>query len=120
LPVRNLADLTSPSYSTSEDKPGQWVCWAFHELRVRPTHCTIRGLWLKSWVIESSLDRVNWTEINRKTDNNNFKNGWARPSFAVSKPAECRFIRLIQTGKNHHRDDHLYMAGFEIFGALLE
>jgi hypothetical protein len=58
--VRNVADLTSDSCFCSENEPGQWVCWDFHEMRVRPAHYTIRTAYLKSWVVESSLDFVNW------------------------------------------------------------
>jgi hypothetical protein len=71
---------------------------------------------------EGSLDFVNWTEIDRKTDNNDFdfKDRNVTASFAVSKSAECRFIRLTQTGKRHCGDDCLYIVAFEFFGTLLE
>jgi hypothetical protein len=70
-------------------------------------------------VIESSLDLVNWTEIDRKTDNEDFKS-WAIASFAIAKSTECRFIRLTQTGKNHWGLDGLLIVAFEFFGTLLE
>jgi hypothetical protein len=117
--VQNLADLTSEMYFGSENEPGQWVCWDFHEMRVRPAHYTIRCVNLKSWVIEGSLDFVNWTEIDRKTDNEDFK-VWGTAWFGVSKSAECRFIRLTETGKRHWPDDYLWIQTFEIFGTLLE
>jgi hypothetical protein len=53
---RNRADLDSPSSFCSKNRPGQWICWDFHELRICPTHYTIRAPYLKSWVVESSLD----------------------------------------------------------------
>jgi hypothetical protein len=31
---------------------------------------------MKSCVVEGSLDGENWTEIDRKTDNQDFKNHW--------------------------------------------
>jgi hypothetical protein len=77
-------------------------------------------------VVESSLDFVNWIEIDRKTDNEDFKSGTETASFAVSKSAECRFIRLTQTGLNHvgdawhDGDDLLYIEAVEFFGTLLE
>jgi hypothetical protein len=117
---KNVADLTSDQYFWSMDEPGQWICWDFHEMRIRLTHYTIRSLLMKSWVVEGSLDLVNWTEIDRKTDNDDFKNGWETASFAVSKSAEWRFIRLTQTGERHYRDDHLAIEAFEVFGTLLE
>jgi hypothetical protein len=90
-------------------------------MRVRPTHYTIKGWYPKSWVVESSLDGEAWTEIDRKTNNVDFKaNNWATASFAISKSAECRFIRLTQTGKNHGGNDYLAIQAFEFFGTLLE
>jgi hypothetical protein len=119
--VRNTADITSHSYFLSKDAPAQWVCWDFHEMRVRPAHYTITNFRLKSWVVESSLDFMNWIEIDRETNNEDFKAGnWVTASFAVSKPAECRFIRLTQTGKTHNGYDWLTIRAFEFFGTLLE
>jgi hypothetical protein len=72
-------------------------------------------------VVESSLDRKAWTEIDRKTDNKDFKAlGRKRASFAVSNSDECRFIRLTQTGKRHDGYDYLYIVAFEVFGTLIE
>jgi hypothetical protein len=71
--VRNVADLTFDSYFASRNDPGQWVSWDFHEMSVPATHYTIKGYWLKSWVVESSLNGTAWTEIDRKTDNDDFK-----------------------------------------------
>jgi hypothetical protein len=118
--VQNVAALISPWYFMSKDEPGRWVCWDFHEMRVRPTHYTIKSYRLKSWVVESWLDGEAWTEIDRKTDIVGFKYDWGPASFAVSKPAECRFIRLTQTGKRHNGDDYLSIVAFEFFGTLLE
>jgi hypothetical protein len=125
--VRNVADLTSRFHFLSKNGPGQWICWDFHEMRVRPTHYTITSFSLKSWVVESSLDGESWTEIDRKKNNQDFKAhawetglGLKMASFAVSNSAECRSIRLTQTGKNHRGDDYLVIWAFEVFGTLLE
>jgi hypothetical protein len=71
-------------------------------------------------VLESSLDGEAWTKIDRKTDNWDFNGGLPTASFAVSKLAECRFIRLTQTGTNHGRCDLLAIRAFEVFGTLIE
>jgi hypothetical protein len=118
--LRNIAELTSDSSFISKNDPGQWICWDFHKLRVRPTHYTSKCRYLKSWVIESSVDGEDWKEIDRKTDTWDFREGWMTASFAVSKLAECRFIRLTQTGENHDGDDKLEICAFEFFGTLLE
>jgi hypothetical protein len=118
--LHNIADPTSEASFESTNEPGQWVCWDFHEMLVHPTHYTIRSGWLKSWVVESSLDGDAWTEIDRKTDNRDLKGSPWRASFAVCRSAECRFIRLTQTGKNHKGHDNLGMYTFEVFGTLFE
>jgi hypothetical protein len=90
-------------------------------MRVRPTHYTLEAEWLKSWVVEGSLDGSSWTEIDRQTDKQDFRYG--KPaSFAVSNPAEFRFIRLTQTDKNHWTtpDDQLALRAVEFFGTLSE
>jgi hypothetical protein len=115
-----VADLTSDSYFKSKNEPGQWFRWDFHEMRIRPTHYTIEDSALKSWVVESSLDGEAWTEIDRKRDNEDFKGDMPTASFAVSNSAECRFIRLTQTDKNHYGNDQLVISAFEVFGTLRE
>jgi hypothetical protein len=46
----------------------------------------------------------------------NFKRRYNVVSFAVANPSECRFIRMIQTGKNHRDQDHLIVWHVEFFG----
>jgi hypothetical protein len=119
--VADLSHLTSDSCFTSTYEPGEWVCWDFREMRVRPTHYTIRACRLKSWVVEGSRDGESWTKIDRQTDNQDFMDGRRTASFAVSNPAECRFIRLTQTDKRHkYNDDVLELCAVEFFGTLSE
>jgi hypothetical protein len=115
----NVAELfTWDSTFSSEDEPDQWICWDFHEMRVRPTHYTIQALYLKSWVVEGSLDGENWKEIDRQTDNHDFMDEYGTASFTVLKPVESRFIRLTQTDTRHYGGDQLELAAVEFFGTL--
>jgi hypothetical protein len=66
------------------------------------------------------LDGVAWAEIDRQTDNYNFKTRWATVSFDVSNSTGCRFIRLTQTDPRHDGNDRLAIRAFEIFGTLLK
>jgi hypothetical protein len=118
--LSNVADLTSDSRFCSEDASAEWICWDFREMRIRPTHYTMKGVLLKSWAIEGSIDGKSWMEIDRQTDNQDFKKDAHQASFAFSKPAEFRFIRMTQTGKNHFGDDSLALCAVEFFGTLLE
>jgi hypothetical protein len=65
------------------------------------------------------VDGENWTEIDRKTNNRDFEE-WNLASFTVSKPAECRFIRLTQTAKNRNGEHKLSLSNIEFFGILYE
>jgi hypothetical protein len=99
--LKNVADLTSGCAFWSTNEPAQWICWDFREMRVRLTHYAIKTLFLKSWVVEGSLDGSGWKEIDSQADNQDFKGPWRTTSFAVSNLVEFRFIRLTQTGKTH-------------------
>jgi hypothetical protein len=86
----NLADFTSHYGFITKSGPDQWVCWDFHESRIRPSHYTIRSKWLKSWVIESSLDHVNWTEIDREVNKCDMAYSPHEGSFVIANPAQWR------------------------------
>jgi hypothetical protein len=118
---QNAVNLTSNSQFSTKDAPGQWICWNFGQRRIRLTHYTLRACKLKSWVVEGSPDGSTWTEIDRKTDNQDFSpGGYTTASFAVSNQVECRYIRLTQTTMRHCRDDCLKFTGVEFFGSLCE
>jgi hypothetical protein len=121
--VRNVADLASPGYLYSRNEPHQWVCWDFGEARIRPTHYTItcsKNALLKSWVVESSLGRGVWKVIDQRKRNKDLVKPPHTASFAVSDSAQCRFIRLTQTGKNHRGSRALSIVALEFFGAFVE
>jgi hypothetical protein len=115
----HLADQRSIFEFSSKDAPGQWVCWDFHEMRVRPTHYTIRTFWLRSWIVEGSVDGRAWTKIDERNETRDFEDE-TRASFAASHSGECRFIRVTQTGRQHSGDHRLTLRSFEFFGTLQE
>jgi hypothetical protein len=71
-------------------------------------------------VVEGSVDGVSWVEMDRRTDTSAFKCVWETASFVVSNPAECRFIRLTQTAKDHENKDDIALRAVEFFGVLSE
>jgi hypothetical protein len=85
-------------------------------MRIYPTHYTITTYTLKSWVVESSLDGLNWTEIDWKM---NIPVGGCI-SFPFPIGRECRFIRITQIGENANASSRLVFAASEVFGALFE
>jgi hypothetical protein len=121
--VRNCLDLT-PSSTISFSSPDQansWVRWNFTDFRVRLTNYTLRSYYLKSWVLEGSIDNKNWTEMDRQTTTQYFREkDWVSRTFPIAKPVECRYVLLKQTSKNHNYDNCLYLAAAEFFGTVIE
>jgi hypothetical protein len=117
--LTNVADFLSNSRFRSKDEPGQWVCWDFGEMRVRPTQYTIRAWGLKLWVVEGSLDGEDWRRMDRQANTPYFKK-WNTWTFDVSTTCECRFIRLTQIDKKHCGNHVLSLGAVEFFGTLCE
>jgi hypothetical protein len=118
--LKNVVDLTTESRFISLEAPGEWIHWDFGLRRVRPTHYTMKGGILKSWVIEGSVDGKNWTALDQKTDSQEFRLDGNKASFDFPKPGDFRFLRLTQTDKNHQGKDILVLRAVEFFGTLLE
>jgi hypothetical protein len=103
-------------------------------MRVRLTHYTIWTQYLKSWVVEGSLDGDDWTNIDRQWKTQVFEAGWNTASFAASYPGthprflwsapstatEFRFIRLVLVDRNHKDIRQLLLGAVEFFGTLSE
>jgi hypothetical protein len=75
---------------------------------------------LKSWLVETSADGDTWREVARKEDNEQLNGYLFTATFAVAGGGECRFIRLVNIGRNHMGNDSLYITRWEIFGGLIE
>jgi hypothetical protein len=134
--AKNAADLGNDShfYSAFRDKEediphtrNNWICYNFKERRIVPTHYTIRTYYgdpgqdhLKSWLVETSLDGKGWREVAREEGNSQLDGSRFAGTFRVAGAEECRFIRLVQIGRNHWGDDCLQISAWEIFGSLVE
>jgi hypothetical protein len=133
--AKNTADLETHSHFFSacrekEDIPhtrNNWICYDFKERRIVPTHYTIRTYWngpgnshLKSWLVETSTDGENWREVAHEEDNKQLNSKWFTATFPVAGGEECRFIRLVNIGRNHWGSDSLNITAWEIFGNLIE
>jgi hypothetical protein len=79
--------------------------------------------YLKSWVLEGSLNNSNeWKELDRR-ENDSSLNGQNQINlFPVARSDAFRCIRLRQTGNNHYSqsDNRMVISGFELFGFLME
>jgi hypothetical protein len=134
--AKNAADLETNSYFVSayRDKEeyilhtrNNWICYDFEERRIVPSYYTIRT-WhgdpgashMKSWLIETSTDGENWQEVAREEDNKQLNGRSFSATFPVAGGEECRFIRLVNIGRNRYGSDGLLITAWEIFGNLKE
>jgi hypothetical protein len=99
------------------------VCYDFKERRTVPTHYAIRtrgstpgGFHLKSWLVETSVDGKTWREVARQEDNEQLNGKFFTGTFVVASGGDCRFIRLVNIGRN----DIVLFTAWEICGSLFE
>jgi hypothetical protein len=127
----NAADLTGPSYFYSKNEPNQSLTYDFGARRVKLSHYSIRSRhngnendhYLQSWVIEGSIDDVDWVEVDRHEQDLRLNFSNPVELFAVKcRSEEFRLVRLRQTGPNRHSSpsNYLVVSGFELFGSLTE
>jgi hypothetical protein len=135
--AKNAADLETDSCFISAHRfkkehiphtRNNWICYDFRDRRIVPTHYTIRrhghylcGAHLKSWLVETSADGQSWREVAHEEDNEELNNYLCSGTFPVVGGGECRFIRLVNIGRNHSGwNDILWISAWEIFGNLVE
>jgi hypothetical protein len=119
LAAKNVADLATDSRFGSDDGPGQWICWDFRDLVVRPTNYGMRGGSVNAWVLEGSMDGTNWKEMDRRADVGDF-DGREPAFFEVACPEECRFVRMTQNLPTGAREQIVTLHAVEFFGQLFE
>jgi hypothetical protein len=70
----DVTDFKSDGCFRSSVDAGEWICWDFGGRHISVTHYTIQSYvnlshWdirdqvVKSWVVEGSLDGLNWTGL---------------------------------------------------------
>jgi hypothetical protein len=126
--AKNVVDLDAMSGYCSLNSPNQCLTYNFKEMRIRPTHYTLRSNWNgkaggnnpKSWVIEASMDGIMWVEVDRKENNHDLDGKDVRRTYRCVSSPLCKYFRLRQTRKNHAGKDWLILSGMEVFGTLIE
>jgi hypothetical protein len=124
--AKNVLDFANDTLYLSENVSGRMIGYDFKTMRVCPTHYSLRsnldgagGSNLKSWKIEVSDDMsTGWVEIDQRMSDPALNGQYKTELFTVQYPPKrgYRYIRLTQTGKNWGSNDHLFLAGFEVFG----
>ena len=123
--ARHVVELGKHSWFQSDGESNSWICYDFKDLRVAPTGYSIRTTLqchLRSWVFEVSNDGRDgsWLVVDTRDNNEDLNDQRVTRNFAISAPTHgsFRFVRLRQTGKNHHGCDTLELSALEVFGTL--
>lgn len=117
-------DTFENTYFASEDKENQWILFDFKQNEIIPTYYLLRSQFdyinnLKSWMIEGSVDGINWTLLDKRLENYSLKSKNVTEKFLIQKPMRCKFIRLTQLGLNWNNNNFLIISGIEFFGKLI-
>jgi hypothetical protein len=74
-PLRNIADLASQTFFSSANQPNSWICYDFKAMRIKLSHYSLSSQskdnnhFLRSWVLEGSLEGQSWIELDRRENN---------------------------------------------------
>jgi hypothetical protein len=122
---KRILDLTTTDHAwTRWDAPNQWFCCDFKTSWIRPTDYAIRAepnpSNLQHWVIEGSVNGIEWIELDQRRDNTDLKTALTTKVFSITNSHPVRQIRIRQTGPNHNSNHCLALTAFEVFGDLDE
>jgi hypothetical protein len=125
-PLRNVAYFENQNSFYTKDEPNSWICYDFKDIRIKPTHYSIRSRrdnnsdHLRCWTLESSQDGESWVELDRRENNTALNSQGVIASFSISQSIEVRMIRLRQLDKSSSHSYCLFVSAIELFGVVLE
>jgi hypothetical protein len=121
---RNALDLDNLDsyFLSSKNAKDQWMCLDFKEMSVAVTHYILRShagsAFLRSWVLEGSENKVDWVELDCRTDHEGLRGKDLVCSFKVRSVVESRYIRLRSTDRAWDGTNYLHFKAIELFGGL--
>lgn len=131
---KNIVDFDDNHYFQSKNELNSWVKFDFQELKVRPTHYSIRTRpdggkgdnHPKNWVIEGSNsdDERDWKVLDSRENVTILDDGNKSYTFDIQNPLNpeesYRYLRLRQTGPNTQKGNFYFLtlSALEYFGIL--
>lgn len=116
------------SYFATKNEQNSWVCFEFENHKVIPSDYIIRTFHieneshLKSWVLEGSDDKNDWTILDEQKNNDSLKGAGRVHSFNIkNNQRPFKFLRIRQTGPNWYSDSFhfLLMNSIEFYGKII-
>lgn len=122
-----VAEYDNDDFWWGNNLPHQFLIFDFGERSITVTQYSLRtwsggagGYHTANWLLEGSNDGKLWIELDRKINNNDL-NGWYEQAiFRTYRQMKCRYLKIIQAGKNHHGDEYMVFTKIEFFGTLFE
>jgi hypothetical protein len=126
----DLAEIVNPEWGrcwTSQNVEESWVQFDFGTRQVSVTSYSIKTYpcvrnysHLRSWVLEGCQGQsFRWFQLDARDDNHELNGRSKMATFNCHSSTFCNFVRLRQTGANHHNDHYLVLTNVEFFGEML-
>jgi hypothetical protein len=106
-----------------------WICFDFKAGLIFVTYYTMvtdhnspgwTACFIRSWVVEVSLDGIEWTEVDRQTNCPRLNGAGRTAMFAVQSPRDGRFLRVRAFPVGGAKTTALELKAIEFFGVLAD
>jgi len=118
--VKNVVDPGDETYYVLGGEQNQFICLDFKARAVRVTHYSLQShagpSYLKSLVVEGSVDGRAWKHIDGRKDDRELKGKWNCATFPASEVSDrFRLVRSRMTGESHD-SDHILCCSSSFLG----
>ena len=127
-----VASFDDGTLFSTKNEQNSWICYHFKRgITVSVTSYSIASYYRdsrgvgspKSWILEGSNDGRQWTVLDRRENDYHL----AAQNYTVhnylivpASPQRYSYLRISQTGKNHHDGDTLTIAALEFIGTIFQ
>jgi serine/threonine protein kinase len=125
LDLPGVVDFTWTKCWTSKNEPSSWIEFNFLHREIFITHYSIktysspRGFsHMRFWQLLGKTAAGPWSALDARDDNDDLNGKWHYATYVCTTPSAAQFVKLVQTGPNHHGDNYLHITNMEFFGVV--
>ena len=126
--IKNLVDYENNNYFQFNNIQDSEICFDLKDNKIQITNYSIKshsdyqgGDHLKSWILEVSKDKKDWTKIDEHENDSQLNGRYVIATFNTKKTNDFyRFIRLRQTGQNWLNRYYTEFNFIEFYGKLIK
>lgn len=125
IPLSSIVNFKTSDCYGSSNKPNSFICFDFKSYAISLSAYSIRSSsypmpsFLKSWVIEGSNDKTEWTTLDSHTNDNSLCSRRAERKFNIPSPKNeeaFKYIQLRSTGQSSGGSNQFEIQNIEFFG----